>query len=193
MNKMNALKKSLFMLAFTTISFLFTQAQPPEKFIKISVAPDHNDWVYKLNEKATFKINITQSGVPVAVTNVRYAIMPEKMPKEKTGVLTLNNGMTTLEAGTMKQPGFLRVEVEADYNGKTYKGIGTAAFEPEKIQPTVKTPADFLAFWQHEKTELAKIPLQPKLTLLPERCTDKVNVYHVSFRNFGNSRMFGIL
>jgi cephalosporin-C deacetylase len=193
MNKINAMKKSLCLLAFTTISILFTQAQPPEKFIKINVSPDHNDWVYKLNEKASFKVSITQSGVPVAVTNVRYAVMPEKMPKEKTGALTLSNGMATLEAGTMKQPGFLRVEVEADYNGKTYKGIGTAAFEPEKIQPTVKTPADFLAFWQNEKTELAKIPLQPKLTLLPERCTDKVNVYHVSFRNFGNSRMFGIL
>lgn len=193
MKKLSAVIKLFWMLLLTTISFLFAQAQPPEKYIKISVAPDHTDWVYKLNEKASFKVSITQSGEPVAVTNVRYAIMPEKMPKEKTGALTLTNGVASVEAGSMKQPGFLRVEVEADYNGKTYKGIGTAAFEPEKIQPTVKTPADFMAFWEKEKADLAKIPLQPKLTLLPEKCTDLVNVYHVSFRNFGNSRVFGIL
>jgi cephalosporin-C deacetylase len=193
MKKMIERQRIFWMLIFTTIFFLFTHAQPPEKFIKITVAPDHTDWVYKLNEKAGFKISITQSGVPVAVTNVRYAIMPEKMPKEKTGTLTLTNGVASLEAGSMKQPGFLRVEVEADYNGKTYKGIGTAAFEPEKIQPTVKMPADFMAFWEKEKADLAKIALQPKLTLLPEKCTDAVNVYHVSFRNFANSRVFGIL
>lgn len=181
----------IFTLSISLIDWV--NAQPTEKFIKISVAPDHTDWAYKLNEKAVFKVNITQSGEPIAVTNVRYAIMPEKMPKEKTGSLSLTNGTATLEAGTMKKPGFLRVEVEADYNGKSYKGIGTAAFEPEKIQPTIKTPPDFMAFWENEKAELAKIQLQPKLTLLPEKCTDKVNVYHVSFRNFGNSRIFGIL
>lgn len=181
----------IFTLSISLI--VWVNAQPTEKFIKISVAPDHTDWAYKLNEKAVFKVNITQSGEPIAVTNVRYAIMPEKMPKEKTGSLSLTNGTATLEAGTMKKPGFLRVEVEADYNGKSYKGIGTAAFEPEKIQPTIKTPPDFMAFWENEKAELAKIQLQPKLTLLPEKCTDKVNVYHVSFRNFGNSRIFGML
>lgn len=193
MKKLSSTVKLFWTLLLTTVSILFTHAQPPEKFIKIIVAPDHTDWVYKLNEKASFKVSVTQSGEPVAVTNVRYAVMPEKMPKEKTGTLSLNNGTATLEAGSMKQPGFLRVEVEADYNGKTYKGIGTAAFEPEKIQPTVKTPADFMAFWEKEKTDLSKIPLQPKLTLIPEKCTDAVNVYHVSFRNFANSRVFGIL
>jgi cephalosporin-C deacetylase-like acetyl esterase len=181
------------LLTVATFATLFALAQPPEKFINISVVPDHSDWLYTLGEKANFTVSITQSGVPIAVTNVRYAVMPEKMPKEKSGMLKLQNGVATLEAGSMKNPGFLRVEVEADYNGKIYKGIGTAAFEPEKIQPTVKTPADFTAFWEKEKADLAKIPLQPKLTLVPEKCTDLVNVYHVSFRNFGYSRMFGML
>ena len=172
---------------------IYCIGQPPERYIKIQVAPDHTDWTYKLNEKANFKVSITQSGEPVAVSNVRFAIMPEKMPKDKTGTLQLNNGVATIDAGTMKQPGFLRVEVEADYNGKTYRGISTAAFEPEKIQPTISNPADFAAFWEKEIAEVKKIELQPTLTLLADKCTDKVNVYHVSFRNHGNSRMFGIL
>jgi cephalosporin-C deacetylase-like acetyl esterase len=31
------------------------------------------------------------------------------------------------------------------------------------------------------------------MTLLPERCTEKVNVYHVNIQNYGNSRLYGIL
>ena len=43
------------------------------------------------------------------------------------------------------------------------------------------------------------MPLEPRLTLLPEACTDKVNVYHVSFRTVGPewtagpARIYGIL
>jgi cephalosporin-C deacetylase-like acetyl esterase len=193
MKRAFTMKKIATIWLFVIFSCFSGISQPPEKFIKIVVVPDRANWTYTLKEKANFTISITQSGQPLAVTNVRYALMPEKMLKEKTGVLTLTNGTAKLEGGSMKEPGFLRLEVEADYQGKTYKGIGTAAFEPEKIQPTIKTPADFMAFWQNEMAEVAKIPLQPKLTLLPEKCSDKVNVYHVSFRNFGNSRIFGML
>jgi cephalosporin-C deacetylase-like acetyl esterase len=31
------------------------------------------------------------------------------------------------------------------------------------------------------------------MTLMPEKCTEDVNVYHVSLQNFGNSRLYGIL
>lgn len=171
----------------------FLMAQPQERFIKVQVTPEKPGWTYTVNEPVRFRVNITQSGQPIGVTEVRYAVMPERMPAEKSGTLTLKDGAAVVEAGTMKSPGFLRCEVEAMYNGKTYRGIGTAGFEPEKIQPTVNMPADFNTFWDQAKAELAKIPLQQTTTLLPERCTDKVNVYHVSFRNIGNSRMFGIL
>ena len=38
------------------------------------------------------------------------------------------------------------------------------------------------------------MPMDPTMTLLPERCTDKVNVYHVSIQNYRNgARVYGIL
>ena len=66
-------------------------------------------------------------------------------------------------------------------------------------RPPRTEPADFDAFWQVQKAELARVPLEPQLTLLPDACTDRVNVYQVSFRNVGPnwtavpSRIFGIL
>jgi len=38
------------------------------------------------------------------------------------------------------------------------------------------------------------VPMDAKMTLLPERCTEKVNVYHVNLQNFRTSaRLYGIL
>src|SRR5690606_22224750 len=42
--------------------------------------------------------------------------------------------------------------------------------------------------------EASRIPLDARMTLLPERCTEKVDVYHVSFQNYrSRSRIYGIL
>ncbi|MGJ8739293.1 acetylxylan esterase, partial [Zobellia laminariae] len=42
------------------------------------------------------------------------------------------------------------------------------------------------------KAELAAIPMNAVLTLMPERCTDKVNVYHVRLDNI-KGKIYGIL
>ncbi|MEJ7681746.1 MAG: acetylxylan esterase [Segetibacter sp.] len=54
-------------------------------------------------------------------------------------------------------------------------------------------PEDFVSFWNSAKNELAQIPIDARMTLLPDRCTEKVNVYHVNIQNYGNSRLYGIL
>lgn len=65
---------------------------------------------------------------------------------------------------------------------------------PEKIQPTTVNPKDFDEFWQNTLAEARKTPLEAKRRLLPERCTEKVNVYEVSFQNIRQgSRTYGIL
>jgi cephalosporin-C deacetylase-like acetyl esterase len=76
--------------------------------------------------------------------------------------------------------------------------LGTAGFAPESLQPVAEDPADFDAFWSAGKEELAKLPMDAKLTLLPEYSTSKVDVYHVSLQNIGSvengvSRLYGIL
>ena len=40
-----------------------------------------------------------------------------------------------------------------------------------------------MSFWDQAKTELAKVPIDARMTLLPERCTEKTNVYHVNLQN----------
>src|SRR5690606_15666324 len=68
----------------------------------------------------------------------------------------------------------------------------TVGFAPDKIEPTTTLPKDFEAFWNQGKEDLAKIPMNAVLTPMPERCTDKVDVYHVKLDNV-QGKIYGIL
>jgi cephalosporin-C deacetylase len=190
------MKKFLFVCLslFLIASNNKVHGQIPERMIKVVVAPDHSDWVYKTGEPVKFSISVLQDGNPIKNAVVRYSIGPEKMDPMKKDSLALPKGVLTVDGGTMKTPGFLRCTVTAFVDGKEYTRAATAGFDPLRIQPTVDNPEDFTQFWNKAKADLATIPMDARTTLIPERCTEKVNVYHVSLQNFrAGSRLYGIL
>jgi cephalosporin-C deacetylase-like acetyl esterase len=169
-------------------------AQPAVSLIKVPVAPEHADWLYTVGENVRFDISVTKNNILLKNIEIRYEISEDMMPAHKSGTLTLKDGKTVLDAGSMKTPGFLRCRVSVKHDGKEYEGLATAGFDPEKIQPVAVQPADFVRFWENAKAENARIPMNPRVTLLPERCTDKVNVYHVGLQNGSpGSYFYGIL
>jgi cephalosporin-C deacetylase len=187
--------KKIFLLAIIWANIgTFLLAQPVERFIKVVVAADHDDWIYKVGEPVRFSISVFKHGNLVPNARVRYEIGPEKQETTLKETVTLANGTQIVEGGTMTTAGFLRCIATADIDGKEYRNLSTAAFDPLSISPTVDNPTDFEAFWDAAKTDLAKIPLDAKMTLLPERCTEKTNVYHVNIQNFKvGTRLYGIL
>lgn len=170
------------------------QAQPAEQSVKVLVAPTKTDWTYKTGEKVKFTISVYENGNLLKDVEIRYEIGPEKLTPTEKGVKKASNGTLTLDVPGMKTPGFIRCLAWAQVNGKEYRGIATAGFAPDQIAPTVAHPSDFDQFWSKSMEELAKIPLDAKMTLIPERCTEKVNVYHVNIQNHRiGTRMYGIL
>ena len=186
------LKRYSLVLLIATLSFNAV-AQPAEQFVKVIVAPDRADWTYKAGEPVKFTITVLKDGNVVKNVPVKYEAGPEKMDPVKKDSLVLKDGRLTVDMPGMKAPGFLRCSVTAFLNGKEYRYWSTAAIDPLKIQPTVTDPADFNSFWDSSKKALATIPMDSRVTLMPERSTDLVNVYHVSFQNINNSRVYGIL
>ena len=161
--------------------------------IKVIIAPDHKDWIYKTGEKATFSIQVLKFGNLLENVTVDYEAGHEMLPDIKKEGVVLKNGRLEL-TGTMKTPGFYRVRVWAVSGERRYEGIATAAFEPDKIRPSVQDPSDFDSFWSSAIDDARKLDIDPRLTLLPERCTSVTNVYHVSFQNESpGSRIYGIL
>ena len=172
---------------------LSMSAQNGWSSINIAITPDHKDWNYRTGETAGFKVEVQRSGTTIDNVKIDYEAGPEMYPTVKKNGVVLKDG-TMKWSGTMKQPGMYRLKVTAHVNGKEYVGMCTAAFSPEKIQPTTVNPKDFDEYWQNTLAEARKTPLEAKRRLLPERCTEKVNVYEVSFQNIRQgSRTYGIL
>jgi cephalosporin-C deacetylase len=189
--------KRNFFLPIVLFSFLHTiTAQPPpsEKWLKIIVGPDRPNWLYVTGENVNFNVSVFKSNVLLQGIKISYEIGPEKMPPTQKKETILKTGTITIDGGTLKKPGFLRCAITVEYGGKIYKEWTTAAFSPEKIEPTVSLPADFTAFWRKAIEENNQLPFDTKMTLLPERCTDKANVYEVSIQNWRpGARLYGIL
>jgi len=165
-----------------------------ERILKIIISPNHDDWTYNTGENAKFEVTVFKNNVPLKNVKIYYETGLERMTPVKKDSMILALGTTIIDGGTLKQPGFLRCTVTATFEGVVYRGLATAGFEPYAIQPYAIMPTDFLQFWDNGKVELSKIPIDAKMILLPERCTEITNVYHLNLRGYGrNSRLYGIL
>ena len=175
------------------LSLHSSYAQPVELPVKVVVSPDHADWEYKTGEPAVFRIIVMQNSVPVKNARISWQVGPERMKPLQAAVETAADGSVTLKSFTMKEPGFLRCIATTEVQGTTYRGLATASYNALQLQPTVQKPADFDAFWNAGKKELSQLPVDARLTLLPDRGSALTDVYHVSLQGYGRSRLYGIL
>jgi len=186
------MKKTLLLLWLVAMAALPLRAQVIGKQIVVTVEPDHKDWTYVTGQTANFVIEVRSSGTLLDNVSIDYEAGPEMYPEVKKST-TLKDG-TMKWHGTMRQPGFYRLKVVAHVGGNDYEGMCTAAFSPEKLQPTTVMPGDFESYWQRAVQEARWTSLEPTKRLLPERSTKDVDVYEISFQNSRwNSRTYGIL
>jgi cephalosporin-C deacetylase len=164
---------------------------------RVVIVPDHRDWTYALGEPVHFHASVTADNEPIDNLTVTYTVGPDLFPGAKVRVPLPVAGLE-IDAGTMTVPGFLRCIMTVEVGGRTYRGLATAAFAPGEIKATQVEPADFDAYWDAAKAELAKVPMDARMTLLPDSCTAAVDAYQVSFRVGGahapiSPRIYGIL
>jgi cephalosporin-C deacetylase len=184
-------------LVLLSILTLLLVGQDRTGTIQVRVATDRPDWVYEPGQPVRFRISAVQDGHPVSGGKVTYRIGPEMMTPAIEQTASLSAEGLMVEGGTMKEPGFLRCIATVERNGRTYRGVATAAFRPEAIKPTQQEPADFDEFWAAGKAALAKLPVDAKVTLLPEYGSAEAACYQVNLQNVGMgmapSRVYGIL
>ncbi len=187
------MKNRLFLLLFFILSLCLQGiSQPARQLVQVIVTPDKSDWTYEKGEQAQFQIMVLKNNVPLDGIDVKYRISPELMDAWEEKTVTLKKGVAIVKAKQFNDAGFLRCQASVEVDGKTYSSYSTAGFSPEQIKPTTTLPSDFEQFWDGAKADLAKTPINPVLTLMPERCTDKVDVYHVSIDNI-KGKIYGIL
>lgn len=195
---MKQIKMKLFCLLFSLIATLGI-AQPRQKLVDISIIPVEKDWKYEIGERVDFQITVSKNDRMLEGTEIQYQIGLEEMQPSIDKTVVLGDKPLIVKGIALKNAGFVRCKVTLTYNEKKYSAIGAAAVQPELIEPTVKNPDDFDAFWNDAKAKLAKIPMNAKVTLQADLCKPDYNVYHVELDNFGvsnwqgNSKFYGML
>lgn len=188
--------KSLFLtvMLFMLVGSVSAQFSPSQrKYVDIVLTPDHADWTYKTGEKAVVRVQVLHHWIPLE-TEVEYAVGPEMLPATEKGTVTTRGGTAEIPLGTSKEPGFRVCNVRVKYDGNAYSEQVKVAYSPERIEPTVPMPQDFAAFWDKAKADAAQVPMDARLTLLPEYSTPTVDVYLVNLQNFKEGqRMYGFL
>jgi cephalosporin-C deacetylase-like acetyl esterase len=179
------------------VSEPLAQTRQPFSRTAVTVTPDHPDWTYKPGEPVTFRIDVVRDGHQVKGATVKYGVGPEMLPPVTETTAVVGATPLSVAAGTMKVPGFLRLIATAEIDGRTYRGVGTAGFTPERIEPTQVNPPDFDSFWDGERARLAKLPLDAKWTPLPDYGNADVECSQINLQNVGltagASRLYGIL
>ena len=186
------MKRVIVALALSLIA-LVAMGQSRQQKVQVILVPDHADALYKVGEQVKMKVMALDCGLPLEGVTVKYEVSEDLMDPHSKGEVVLKGAEGQIKMGTMKQPGFLRVKATVEYEGERYIVRSTVGFEPEKLVPTSVMPEDFDEFWTKSLAKLEKVKLDPKMELLPERCTDEVDVYHVSYGNIKGSRMYGVL
>ncbi len=172
--------------------WLLSFAQPSP--ITVHIAPDHESYIYKEGDPVKFKVTILRNDIPLKNSEVRCEISEDMMPPSKVSSHILKDGTLEVNAGTMSRAGFLRCHVYAKYEGCDYSGVATVGFSPNKIKPVTKQPDDFLEFWNKAKENASKVDMDTRMYLVPEKCTQDVDVYYVNLQNYEPSgRLYGVL
>ncbi|ERJ57859.1 acetylxylan esterase [Sphingobacterium paucimobilis] len=181
------------LLALCLLSLVVYSQRKPQA-LTFGLSLDHSDWVYKVGEPVKVTGVVKYNGNVLRNIKINYEAGPEMLSPLLKDSTSLTDGTFAVDMGTMDQPGFLRFAVSTEYEGTKYREVITAGFDPYSIQPTVEMPVDFMQFWNNAIEQNRKLPLETTMTLLPERSTEDVNVYEVSFQNYKEgSRIYGIL
>ncbi|HEX8605324.1 MAG TPA: acetylxylan esterase [Pseudoduganella sp.] len=162
----------------------------------LNVTLDRPDWTYKTGDRATVRIRLDVQPYPAAGIPVRYRLGPDMLEGPERTVTVPKEGVS-LPVPAQAQPGFVRALVEATVDGKPVRASATAAFSPLEIRPLQMEPADFDAFWDAQKAQLAKVDAQWTLTPAPDLSTPAVEVSYLHYQNVGQggrpTRIYGVL
>ena len=158
--------------------------------LEFAVANDHANLIYKVGEEAVFTVTAIRDGKPAAEGWVDAKLDNFGPSVQLSNRVDLAKGNPFTVRGRLAEPGFLRLTLNAkDEKAKVW----SVGYEPERIEKGSPTPADFDAFWSAARAKLAKeVPLDAKMTKVPERSTADFDYYRISFATFGR-RVYGYM
>jgi cephalosporin-C deacetylase len=161
---------------------------------KLTVTTDNKNAIYESGKEAKFLVTVTADGKPVTGKTVSY-VVDDYIPRREAspfpkGKMTLSAKPLVISA-SLSKPGFLRCMVSfITPEKKQIRATAGAGFSPLKIERSLPVPDDFDAFWANQKRLLAKIPMTPQLTSVPNN-DEKLVCFDVQVPCLGGAPVSG--
>jgi cephalosporin-C deacetylase-like acetyl esterase len=145
-------------------SALGAQAEQASTNYALTVSTERAGAIYRKGEEVAFKIRLFLDQQPLDNAEVQWTVSKDGVPPTKTGTLKLADGSGTI-FGKLDEPGFLLCSVTFHAPaGTTLHAQAGAGVDPLQIKPSLPVPGDFDAFWSAQKRNLARVPINARLT-----------------------------
>ncbi|HXS93327.1 MAG TPA: acetylxylan esterase [Candidatus Limnocylindrales bacterium] len=139
---------------------------------QLTFTPFDPSGIYDLGAKAGWRV--TAAGVAGTPLKVEYVLRRNNADEVKRGLVDLTTGIGTIEASTT-EPAMIYAEVTGAGDKPVHLGLAVA---PSKLAPATPRPDDFDSFWDAKLKTLARIPINPSLTPVPDM-VEGVDLYTV--------------
>jgi len=173
----------------------FAQNEESDGTVNTVVTTNSKDGVFSSAASYTFDVKSTYKNPQAG--RLKYVVTTEagKLMKSDSvrvrlgskGSASYNFEITGLKSGFYKINFMLNT---TDYDDTTRKAFG---IKPEEIRSQYGKPADFEAFWNNAKAELAKVKPEYKVTEMPDSSKDNRRVFLVEMKSIGGLTVRGWL
>lgn len=179
-------------IAVLCLQYFTAAAQDDEDGISTVLTAGDKNAIFSSNAKYTFEVKNPTDAVQTG--KVSYVIT-QHGKKFGSGTQNAKIGKKSSEKFSFDlptlKPGFYKVAFMVnltDYDDTTRRAFG---IKPEEIKSQYAKPADFDAFWQKAKDELAKVKPQFKVTPMPKMNTDNRRVFLIEMKSLDNYTIKG--
>jgi cephalosporin-C deacetylase len=192
-NKFMAIAFTLLIIAGAQQAF--AQNEESDGTVNTVVTTNSKDGVFSSTASYTFDVKSTYKNPQAG--RLKYVVTTEAgklMKSDSVRVRLGSKGSASynFEIAGLKS-GFYKINFminTTDYDDTTRKAFG---IKPEEIRSQYSKPADFEAFWNNAKAELAKVKPEYKVTEMPDSSKDNRRVFLVEMKSIGGLTVRGWL
>jgi cephalosporin-C deacetylase len=166
--------------------------QSDEEGISTVLTAGNKNAIFDSNAKYTFEV---KNNTDAPQTGKVSYVITQRGKKMGSGTQNAAIGKKSSEKYSFDLPalksGFYKVYFMVnitDYDDTTRRAFG---IRPNEVRSQYQKPADFDAFWQKTKDELAKVKPNFKVTPMPKMNTDNRKVYLIEMRSLDNYTIRG--
>lgn len=169
----------------------------PKDALTFDISAADPDFLLPGGEPAHFDIKVTNAGPEPTRATVLFEVCDYLTRRP---VATLATDVSLASKGEMAlptdlpltRPGPYRGTIVIEEDGKPARTFGWVfTYDFQHYNPPTTRQPDFVQFWQEALAESAALPLDLKMTPVPEKSTATNDAFKISFATLGGRRIYG--